>query len=61
MKAMWLGGKEGGDTRDKMVDSIMGVRKPIFKRQYTATKLNGTSLYHSVTMMMVSRIWAGLA
>ena len=51
---MWLGGKEGASRRDKMVDAVMGVRKPTFKRPYNSTKLNGTSLYHSVSMMMVS-------
>ena len=54
VKAMWLGGKEGGQGRDKMVDSVMGVRRPVFKRQYNPTKLNGTSLYHAISMMMVS-------
>ena len=53
VKAMWLGGKEEGGRRDKMVDAVMGVRRPVFKRQYNPTKLNGTSLYHSITMMMV--------
>ena len=53
VKAMWMGGKEEGGRRDNMVDSVMGVRRPVFKRQYNATKLNGTSLYHSITMMMV--------
>ena len=54
---MWLGGKEGGSRKDKMVDSVMGVRKPVFKRQYCATRLNGHSVYHSISMMMVSSIW----
>ena len=53
MKAVWLGGKEEGGRRDKLVDAVMGVRRPVFKRQYNPTKLNGTSQYHSITMMMV--------
>lgn len=52
---MWLGGKEGVGRRDKMVDSVMGVRKPVFKRQYNPTRLNGNSVYHSISMMMVSQ------
>jgi hypothetical protein len=52
VKAVWLGGKEDGGRRDKLVDAVMGVRRPVFKRQYNPTKLNGTSLYHSITMMM---------
>ena len=51
---MWLGGKEGGEKPDKMVDSVMGVRKPVFKRPYNTTKLNSNYLYHSISMMMVS-------
>ena len=57
VKAVWLGrkdGKEGPTHRDKMVDSVMGVRKPTFKRSYCPTRLNASCLYHSITMMMVS-------
>ena len=53
---MWLGGKESSSKRDKMVDSVMGVRRPTFKRPYNPTKLNGNYLYHSISMMMVSHV-----
>ena len=54
VKAMWLGGKEEKGVRDKMVDKVMGVRKPTFKRPFNPTKLNGNYLYHSISMMMAS-------
>ena len=56
---MWMGGREGdekGSHRDKMVDSVMGVRRPTFKRAYNATRLNSNYVYNSITMMMVSHI-----
>lgn len=36
-----------------MVDSVMGVRRPTFKRTYNATRLNSNYLYNSITMMLV--------
>ena len=50
-----MGKKEEGQKslRDKMVDSVMGVRKPTFKRSYNPTRLNSNYLFHSMTMMMV--------
>lgn len=59
VKAVWMGGREGdekGSHRDKMVDSVMGVRRPTFKRAYNATRLNSNYVYNSITMMMVSHI-----
>ena len=59
MKAVWLGKDDSqGKTsqRDKMVDSIMGVRRPTFKRSYNSTRLNGNYLYHSISMMMVGHV-----
>jgi len=55
VKAVWMGKKEGSQesVRDKMVDSVMGVRKPTFKRSYNATRLNSNYLFHSITAMMV--------
>ena len=53
---MWLGRREGEERishRDKMVDSVMGVRRPTFKRTYNATRLNSNYLYNSITMMLV--------
>ena len=57
VKAVWLGNKGSGVTsssRVKAVDSVMGVRKPTFKRSYNPTRLNSNYLFHSVSMMMVS-------
>ena len=55
---MWLGKKEGQEervsARDKMVDKVMGVRKPTYKRPYNPTRFNGSYLYHCISMMMVS-------
>lgn len=56
---MWMGGREGDEKvshRDKMVDSVMGVRRPTFKRAYNATRLNSNYVFNSITMMMVSLI-----
>ena len=36
-----------------MVDSVMGVRKPTFKRPYTPTRLNSNYLFHSISLIMV--------
>ena len=59
---MWLGSKmstekSSSSSRSKMVDSVMGVRKPTFKRAYNPTRLNSNYLFHSISMMMVSSIW----
>ena len=57
MKAIWLGKNKGQNdvpsARDKMVDKVMGVRKPTFKRSYNPTRLNSNNVYHCVSMMMV--------
>ena len=56
MKALWLGQKEGEGTaltKKSKVDRVMGVRRPLFKKEYHATRLNSNTLYHSVSMMMV--------
>ena len=56
---MWMGGGEEDEKvshRDKMVDSVMGVRRPTFKRAYNATRLNSNYVYNSITMMMVSHV-----
>ena len=58
VKAVWLGQREGQESssrRDKMVDRVMGVRKPTYKRSYNSTRLNGSYLYNSITMMMVGQ------
>jgi len=59
VKAVWLGRREGEERishRDKMVDSVMGVRRPTFKRTYNATRLNSNYLYNSITMMLVGHV-----
>ena len=52
------GGREEDEVshRDKMVDSVMGVRRITFKRAYNATRLNSNYVYNSITMMMVSHV-----
>ena len=60
---MWMGGREEDEMvshRDKMVDSVMGVRRPTFKRAYNATRLNSNYVYNSITMMMVSHVITAL-
>ena len=60
---MWMGGGEEDEKvshRDKMVDSVMGVRRPTFKRAYNATRLNSNYVYNSITMMMVSHVITAL-
>ena len=55
VKAMWLGKKDESQVslRDRMVDSVMGVRKPTFKRSYQPTRFNSNYLFHSISIMMV--------
>ena len=56
LKALWLGQKEGEGTvsaKKSKVDRVMGVKRPMFKKQYHPTRLNSNYLYHSVSMMMV--------
>ena len=57
MKAVWLGNKgedeESTSLRAKIVDTVMGVKKPTFKRAYNPTRLNSNYLFHSISMMMV--------
>ena len=56
IKAVWLGQKEKGEgvsVQKSKVDRVMGVKKPVFKKQYHATKLNSTYVFHSISMMMV--------
>ena len=56
VKAVWLGQKEKGEgvsMQKSKVDRVMGVKKPVFKKQYHATKLNSTYVFHSISMMMV--------
>ena len=58
-----MGGREEDEKvshRDKMVDSVMGVRRPTFKRVYNATRLNSNYVYNSITMMMVSHVITAL-
>ena len=58
-----MGGGEEDEKvshRDKMVDSVMGVRRPTFKRAYNATRLNSNYVYNSITMMMVSHVITAL-
>ena len=58
-----MGGREEDEKvshRDKMVDSVMGVRRPTFKRAYNATRLNSNYVYNSITMMMVSHVITAL-
>ncbi len=58
MRAVWLGNKGGDEDstslRAKVVDTVMGVKKPTFKRNYNPTRLNSNYLFHSISMMMVS-------
>ncbi len=57
MKAVWLGKKADAhtiaSTRENFVDKAMGVRKPTYKRQYNPTRVNGSYVYHCISMMMV--------
>ena len=56
VKAMWLGqkeGEEGMSVQKSKVDRVMGVKKPLFKKQYHPTRLNTNYLFHSISMMMV--------
>ena len=58
-----MGGREEDEKvshQDKMVDSVMGVRRPTFKRAYNATRLNSNYVYNSITMMMVSHVITAL-
>ena len=53
---MWLGQKEKGEdvlVQKSKVDKVMGVKKPVFKKQYHPTKLNSSYVFHSISMMMV--------
>ena len=53
---MWLGQKERGEdipVQKTKVDRVMGVKKPVFKKQYHPTKLNSSYVFHSISMMMV--------
>ena len=65
VKAVWLGKKEGQEekvsARDKMVDKVMGVRKPTYKRPYNPTRLNSSYLYHCISMMMVSTLLTAMS
>ncbi len=56
IKAVWLGQKEKGEgvsVQKSKVDRVMGVKKPVFKKQYHPTKLNSSYVFHSISMMMV--------
>ena len=56
IKAVWLGQKEKGENvavQRSKVDRVMGVKKPVFKKQYHPTKLNSSYVFHSISMMMV--------
>lgn len=54
---MWLGQRDfredGVSLHKSKVDRVMGVKKPVFKKQYHATRLNSSYLFHSISMMMV--------
>lgn len=56
---MWLGQKERGEDvpiQKSKVDRVMGVKKPVFKKQYHPTKLNSSYVFHSISMMMVGMV-----
>ena len=57
VKCEWKGKsvEDGGSIQDG-VDSVMGVRKPIFKRTFNPTSLGSTNVYQTIPMMMVSTI-----
>ncbi len=50
MRAVWLGNKGGDEDstslRAKVVDTVMGVKKPTFKRNYNPTRLNSNYLHN---------------
>lgn len=56
VKAVWLGKKDESQTplRDRMVDSVMGVKRPTFKKPYNSTRFNSNHLFQSISIMMVS-------
>jgi len=61
VKAVWLGKKDGSSSDkvssgDKLVDRVMGVRRPTYKRPYTPTKSNSSHVYHCISMMMVCHV-----
>lgn len=60
VKAMWMGQGEGegeGEEpkRQRVLDRTTGLRRPTFSREYCSTRLNGHTVYHSISMMMVSQ------
>ena len=59
VKAMWMGRGEQGEgegpkRQGRMLDRITGLRRPTFSREYCSTRLNGHTVYHAISMMMVS-------
>ena len=56
VKSEWRGTtiEDKGSIQDG-IDSIMGVRKPTFKRPFNPTTLGSNHVYHSIPMMMVSK------
>ena len=54
VKCEWQGQSvEETTSIDDGVDSVLGVRKPTFKRPFVATTLGSSNVYQTIPMMMV--------